>query len=190
MIHFFVDFFGFLSDYARMKSQQKLLSDSAEASPSTIHISGRCNYREEGDLRVIFANGIPLLHYAREDKAANQYAMIHLVETGLASQQEVAEAFNCSRLTIIRAKNKYEEGGMVALMPRKRGPKDGSKINKAKARRILKLKETGLTNVAIGSRLGLKEDTTSVLKNRLKKQQSHGLVTAKNCRTDRSCNGA
>ena len=159
MLHIFVDIFSFLGDYARMKSQQKLLPDSAEACPSTIHISGKCNYREEGDIRVIFANGIPLLHYAREDKAANQYAMIHLVETGLASQQEVAEAFNCSRLTIFRAIKKYDEGGMVALMARKRGPKDGSKINRAKARRILKLKETGLTNAAIGSRLGLKEDT-------------------------------
>ncbi len=142
-----------------MKSQQKLLPDWTEASPSTIHISGRCNYREEGDLRVIFANGIPLLHYDREDKAANQYAMIHLVETGLASRKEVAEAFNCSRLTIFRAKNKYDEGGMVALMPKKRGPKDGSKVNKAKTRSILRLKEKGFTNAAIGSRLGLKEDT-------------------------------
>ena len=87
-----------------MKSQQKLLLEPAEASPCTLHISSKCNYREEGDIRVIFANGIPLLHYARGDKAADQYAMIHLVETGLASQKEVAEAFNCSRLTILRAK--------------------------------------------------------------------------------------
>ena len=85
--------------------------------------------------------------------------MVHLVETGLASQQEVADAFNCSRLTIFRAKNKYDEGGMAALMPKKRGPKDGSKVNQAKARRIIALKEKGLTNVAIGSRLGLREDT-------------------------------
>ena len=142
-----------------MKSQQKLIIEPVKTSPSTIHISSKCNFREEGDLRVIFANGIPLLHCARDDKAANQYAMIHLVETGLASQQEVAEAFSCSRLSIFRAKNKYDEGGMVALMPKKRGPKDGSKVNKAKTRCIVKLKEKGLTNVAIGSRLGLKEDT-------------------------------
>jgi DNA-binding CsgD family transcriptional regulator len=142
-----------------MKTQQKLFLEPAEVSPSTIHISGKCNYREEGDMRVIFANGIPLLHCARDDKTANQYAMVHLVETGLASQQEIAEAFGCSRLTIFRAKNKYSEGGMVALMPKKRGPKDGSKVNKAKARRILELKEKGLTNATIGSRLGLKEDT-------------------------------
>ena len=142
-----------------MKSQQKTLIEPTESAPSTIHISSKCNYREEGDLRVIFANGIPLLHYARDDKAANQYAMVHLVETGLASQQEVAEAFNCSRLTIFRAKNKYNEGGMVALMPKKRGPKDGSKVNQAKARRIKALKEKGLSNVVIGSRLGLREDT-------------------------------
>jgi hypothetical protein len=47
---------------------------------------------------------------------------------------------------------------MAALVPKKRGPKDGSKINKANARRILALKERGLTHVAIASRLGLKED--------------------------------
>jgi transposase len=142
-----------------MKSQQTPIIEPTESAPSTIHISSKCNYREEGDLRVIFANGIPLLHYARNDKAADQYAMIHLVETGLASQQEVAEAFGCSRLTIFRAKNKYDAGGMAALMPKKRGPQDGSKVNQAKARRILALKEKGLTNVAIGSRLGLREDT-------------------------------
>jgi transposase len=142
-----------------MKSQQKLPIEPIESTPSTIHISSKCNYREEGDLRVIFANGIALFHYARDDKAANQYAMVHLVETGLARQQEVAEAFNCSRLTIFRAKNKYDGGGMVALVPKKRGPKDGSKVNKAKARRIMALKEKGLTNAGIGCRLGLKEDT-------------------------------
>lgn len=142
-----------------MKSQQKLKMQPTESAASTIHISSKCNYREEGDLRVIFANGVPILHYGCDDKTANHYAMIHLVETGLASQQEVAEAFGCSRLTIFRATNKYNEGGMVALMPKKRGPKDGSKVNQAKTRRIIALKEKGLTNVAIGCRLGLKEDT-------------------------------
>jgi transposase len=141
-----------------MKTQQSLPLKQAEASPCTIHINGRCNYREEGELRVVFANGIPLFHYAIADKAANQYTMIHLVESGLASQQEVAAAFNYSRLTIFRSKKRFEKGGMAALIPKKTGPKDGSKIDKAKARRILSLKEKGLSNVAIASRLGLKED--------------------------------
>jgi transposase len=141
-----------------METQQLLSLKQIETSPCTVHISGRCNYRREGDVIVIFANGIPLFNYSCADKAANQYAMIHLVESGLASQQEVAEAFNCSRLTIFRAKKKYEEGGIAALVPKKTGPKDGSKINKAKARRILDLKKKGLTHVAIASRLGLKDD--------------------------------
>jgi transposase len=148
-----------LGNNAHMKTQQSFTLRQSESSPSTIHINGRCNYREEGELRVVFANAIPLFHYAKADKAANQYAMIHLVESGLASQQEVAAAFGCTRLTIFRSKNKFEKGGMAALVARKTGPKDGSKITKAKARRIVKLKEGGLTNVAIGSRLGLKEDT-------------------------------
>jgi transposase len=141
-----------------MKTQQLPLPEQTGSSPSTIHISGKCNYREEGDMVGIFANGIPLFHYAKADKAANQFAMIHLVESGLASQQEVAEAFDCSRLTIFRAQKKYEEGGIAALVPKKTGPKDGSQINNAKARRILALKRKGLTHVAIASRLGLKED--------------------------------
>jgi transposase len=109
-------------------------------------------------MRVIFANGIPFLHYAEADKAADHYAMIHLVESGLARQQEVAAAFGCSRLTIFRSEKKFDEGGIAALVPKKRGPKEGSKINKAKSRRILALKEQGLTHGAVGSRLGLKED--------------------------------
>jgi transposase len=141
-----------------MKAQQTILLNETEAAPSTIHINGRCNYREEGEMRVVFANGIPLFHYAKADRAADQYAMVHLAESGLASQQEVASAFSCSRLTVLRAKKKFDQGGLSALVVQKTGPRSGSKIDGAKARRILVLKQKGLTHVAIASRLGLKED--------------------------------
>src|SRR4030042_5735219 len=124
-----------------MKAQQTIVLNEAEATPSTtIHINGRCNYREEGEMRVVFANGIPIFHYAKADKADDHYAMIHLVESGLASQQEVVGAFQCSRLTIFRSKRKFDQGGIAALIPRKRGPRDGFKINKAKSRQIVALK--------------------------------------------------
>ena len=106
----------------------------------------------------MFANGIPIFHYAKADKAADHYAMIHLVDSGLANQQEVAAAFECSRLTIFRSKRKFDEGGIAALVPRKTGPRDGFKINKAKSRQIVALKNKGLSHVAVASRLGLKED--------------------------------
>jgi transposase len=142
-----------------METPNSLPLKQVEVPAYTIHISGKCNFRDEGDMRVIFANGIPLSHYGRADKAAEHYAMIHLVESGLANRQEVAAAFGCSRLTIFRAKRKYDEGGIAALVPKKRGPKEGSKVSKAKGRRIIALKDKGLTNTAIGSRLGLKEAT-------------------------------
>jgi hypothetical protein len=131
-----------------MKAQQTILLNETEAALSTIHINGRCNYREEGEMRVVFANGIPLFHYARADKAADHYAMIYLVESGLASQQEVASGFGCSRLTVLRSRKKFEQGGVSALVPKKTGPRDGSKITKAKFRRIVVLKKKGLSNVA------------------------------------------
>ena len=141
-----------------METQQTILLHEAEATASTIHINGRCNYREEGEMKVVFANGIPLFHYAKADRAADHYAMIHLVESGLATQQEVSAAFDCSRLTVLRAKKKFDQGGIAALVPKKTGPKDGSKINRAKSRQIIVLKNKGLSNVAVASRLGLKED--------------------------------
>lgn len=141
-----------------MQTQQAILLSATEATSSTIHINGKCNYREEGEMKAVFANGIPLFHYAKADKAADHYAMVHLVETGLASQQEVSAAFECSRLTVFRAKKKFDEGGVAALVPKKTGPRDGSKINKAKARQILVLKNRGLSNVAVAAKLGLKED--------------------------------
>ena len=97
-----------------MKALQTILPTETEAAPSTIHINGRCNYREEGKMRVVFANGIPLFHYAKADKAADHFAMIHLVESGLANQQEIASAFDCSRLTVLRAKKKFDQGGAAA----------------------------------------------------------------------------
>jgi transposase len=151
-------FSAFMGYLARMQTQQAILLSATEATASTIHINGKCNYREEGEMKVVFANGIPLFHYAKADKAADHYAMVHLVETGLASQQEVSAAFECSRLTVLRAKKKFDEGGVAALVPKKTGPRDGSKINKAKARQILVLKNRGLSNVAVGVKLGLKED--------------------------------
>ena len=158
MIHILLDFCAFRGYHAPMKTQQALPLNETEGTPSTIHINGRCNYREEGDMRVIFANGVPLFHYAMADKAAAHYSMVQIVESGIASQQEVAAAFECSRLTIFRSQKKFDKGGVVALVPKKTGPKEGHKINKAKSRRIVALKEKGLTHVVIASRLGLKED--------------------------------
>ena len=143
-----------------METHQGILIPTAGLSaPSSVHISGMCTFRDEGELRVIFANGIPLLHYARTDRAAEHYALIHLVACGLATQQEVAAAFGCARQTIFRAQRRYDHGGMAGLVPKKKGPKEGSKVSRVMERRIGALKSKGLTNAAIGSRLGLKEDT-------------------------------
>ena len=141
-----------------MKTQKLLPYRSCQAS-SSVHINGVCNYRDEGDLRVIFANAIPILLYPFADTAMERLAMIHLTESGLASQQEVGAAFGCSRLTIFRSKKKYDQGGIAALVPGKRGPKSGSRVKGVVSKRILALKRQGLSHAAIGVRLGLKQDT-------------------------------
>jgi len=67
-------------------------------------------------MRVIFANAIPILLYPVADTAMQRLAMIHLTESGLASRQEVAAAFGCSRLTIFRSKKHYDEWLVPGLL--------------------------------------------------------------------------
>lgn len=134
---------------------------------SSVHISGLSSYRDDGDLRAIFVNAIPFFLYPRGDLASERFAMIHLIDSGIANQQEVAAAFGYSRVSIFRAKKQYDEGGTAALVPKKRGPRSGSRVNGAVAKQVLALKGQGLTNTAIGVRLGLKESTIRMALKRL-----------------------
>src|SRR3972149_3001060 len=128
-----------------MKTQQALPLNEPEGPPSTIHINGRCNYREEGEMKVVFANGIPLFHYAKADKAADHYAMIHLVESGLASQQEIASAFACSRLTVLRAKRKFDQGARPGGSTQAPSTRSSTSRPPAPPRRDNLLKRKGLS---------------------------------------------
>jgi hypothetical protein len=44
---YFLGNLSILGDHAHMKTQQLLLPKQTGTSPSTVYISGRCNYRKE-----------------------------------------------------------------------------------------------------------------------------------------------
>jgi len=140
-----------------MDAQRKLDLPSA-ASEGTVIINGRCQLRQEADLRVVVVAGLPVHHYAVGDNVAEAYAMVLLVDSGFARQREVAKAFGCSERTVRRHQQRYDEGGMAALAVRP-GWRPGRR--RISAKRLLVIERCwgdGMSNREIASRLGVTEN--------------------------------
>ena len=60
-------------------------------------------------------------------------------------------------MTVYRAEARFEEKGLVGLVPSKRGPKHPRVLREVAARRMMVLKRQGLSNVEIASKLGVTE---------------------------------
>lgn len=139
-----------------MNAQQALALPSSAVS-NTVVINARCTLRVEEDQRVVVVAGVPVHHYCADDAIAEAYAMVFLVESGLAQQTEVARAFARSVRTMRRYQERYAQGGMAAL-----GQGDGwrrgrRRISGKRLRSIETLKGQGLSNRAIAQRLGVTE---------------------------------
>jgi hypothetical protein len=63
---------------------------------STTVINDRCLLRTEQDFRIVLVSGIVLLQYTTDDRMAEAYAMVSLVQQGWADQKEVARSFGYS----------------------------------------------------------------------------------------------
>jgi len=130
----------------------------ADESPSRIvHINARAQLHYEGDMRALVVGGIPLLHWSIGDVVSESYAKVILVRDGFAKATEVAQAFGCNRMTVYRAQDRFDERGLVGLVPGKRGPKHARVLGEVATRRMVVLKRQGLSNVEIASKLGVTE---------------------------------
>lgn len=124
-----------------------------------IPINDRCFLRQTDDYVVVFVRGQPILSYDADDVAAKRLAMIQLAESKVASQEDIARAFGVKRLTVHRQIEKYKEGGVPALVPKRRGPKGPRVTGGRRDRVILKQKESGESNYRIADRLGVSESS-------------------------------
>jgi hypothetical protein len=125
---------------------------------ATVVINGRCTLRTEGEYRALFVAGLPFHHYSAGDAIAQAYAMVMLVDSGYATQKEVAHAFSCCERTVRRHLERYLNGGTIALATRC-GWKAGRRRLPVKRRRIIqRLKADGLSNREIARRLGVTEN--------------------------------
>jgi transposase len=133
----------------------------------TIVINAKCRLLIEGDQRAITVAGMPFHHFAASDAVAEAYAMVHLADTGLATQEEIARVFGCTERTVRRNQRRYASGGMAALAVRSGWRAGRRRIATQRMRVIERAKASGLSNREIAHRLGLTEKA-------IRKQLSHG----------------
>jgi transposase len=147
-------------DFCRAASYYMFMTNPSlpivPAPRASIPISPRFALSAEGDLRVIFINGQPVMEFHASDQAARDLVIVQLCEHGGLTEVEVARAFDISRPTVSRAKQKYADGGVAALIS-KHGPKGPSKIKDYKEQLMIEMARQGRGKVEIATQLGVNE---------------------------------
>ena len=109
---------------------------------------------------MVLVHGVIVAHYDKNDRAAEEYAMLTLLDSGYAEQEEIACAFSCSTRSIRRYFQRFELGGLPALgRARGRPSETAPKKTDERDRTILRMKERGFSNRGIAQRLALAENS-------------------------------
>jgi len=139
--------------------QGTLFPDGSTADSGVVFINGRCRLETRDGHSVLSVSGVVLAHYEVGDLAGEAYAMVSLVEQGLARQTEVARAFECDVRTVRRNQRRAEEGGLSALGRGRGYPKGRPRTSRSRDRRVERWKSEGVSNREIARRLGVTENT-------------------------------
>ena len=105
------------------------------------------------DSRSIFVNGHLVARYACNEKGTERVLATQLAEVLPISDGEIASAFGMHPVSLSRFRGQARDGGAMALMPRKTGPKGPRKMTPALQARCRKLREEGLSTRAIAERV-------------------------------------
>src|SRR5437773_10775904 len=96
---------------------------------------------EDGGLVAV--HGLATFAWDAGDEAGRRLAAVQLVRLRAASQGQVAEAFGVDPATIRRWDQALASGGVVGLVPARRGPKGASKLTPQLVERIAGLDAAG-----------------------------------------------
>ena len=109
-----------------------------------------------GAVTVLFVTGLPVRRFAREDVAGLRAELAALVSMGLLTQADLARARLFLEATFHRGCHAFRAGGEAAVRARAvRGSRGPRKLLPAVVVEIDRLRAEGLTQAAIGQRLGM-----------------------------------
>lgn len=97
-------------------------------------------------------------HYRAGDAVGEAHAMVTLVESGYATQDQVARVFGCSERTVRRLAKRYETGGVAALVTCSGWRKGQRRMPVKRQQEIERLKAEGLSNREIARHLDVTEN--------------------------------
>lgn len=129
-------------------------------------ISAGCTLHTEGAERVVFVAGTPTFRYHVDDGPAEALVMAQLLELGVAKAKDLAAAFGVSRRTVQRQRERYVDGGVEGVVPRKRGPK-GPRLGSERTAGIRRWHTEGRSARWMASRLGVSPPTVSAALRRM-----------------------
>lgn len=125
--------------------------------PDTTIVNDRCVIRTQDGHRVVIVAGVVIANFAVNDRVAESYAMVNLIDLGWANQNDIAAAFACSPRTIRRYQGRYEAGGLGALGTRSGFPKGRCRLPPSRLRLVTRLKNDDYSNREIAQRIGVTE---------------------------------
>jgi len=130
-------------------------------------INERCLLRTDQDHGAVIVGGMVLAHFRLDDQMARSHAMASLVEQGLAAQNDVARAFDCSTRTVRRHQQRLADGGLGALGRPSGHPKGRARLPPRRQQQVQRLKAQGCSNREIARRLGVTENAVRKVLRRL-----------------------
>lgn len=133
----------------------------------SVVINARCRIQRQGGYHVVTVAGLALAYFGCGDRVGRAYAMVTLVEQGLAGQVEVAAGFDCSERTVRRNCRRFESGGPSALGRPVGYPKGAPRLGGTRISLVNKWKSEGISNREIACRLGVTEREVRKLVRRL-----------------------
>lgn len=151
---------------AGAEKQRDLFPEPVVPAGTTV-INDRCLIRTEHDFRIVIVSGIVLLQYAADDRMAEAYAMVSLVQQGWAEQKEVARSFGYSVRSVRRYQRRFESGGLAALGQAGGYPSRRPRLSRSREQLVRRLKGQGLANREIARRLGVTPKAVRKLLKRL-----------------------
>jgi transposase len=83
---------------------------------------------KNGDEQKVLLEGRPYMSWAYKDRAAERVAIVQLYKSGLATQEELAEAFSIHVNSVYNYTTRFERDGIVSLLYQQSGPKGSWKI--------------------------------------------------------------
>ncbi|MHA7178469.1 hypothetical protein ACX80D_17720, partial [Arthrobacter sp. Sr24] len=106
---------------------------------------------------TVFLHGQASFSWEAGDEVGRRWVAVKLAAMKAAGVGEIATVFDVNPSTVWLWKQLLADGGMIALVPEKKGPKKASRLSSTVIARIVELRSTGLSQQAVGNAVGVSE---------------------------------